>query len=324
MTFEEFEKSVRKRPGMYIADVSAVGLFNGLIIDCIGLCKTSEITFEIVISGDNDFMLGFASPHDLSLFINQFTDESVDVLYYFSKVLKVLAEKFEIITEGDSATKIAFSLDKKIISKTNVDYLNLCDKMLQLTLLNRQCEIITIDKRQKHLNQNYFHFPQGVFYLFDGATAEVLGKPEFKITFDGKVGSYQLQLGLAYRTDWFPTPNIISFANDVHTVCGGSLVDGVLDGVLSACKKYVEENHLTNFKVKRKKLANGLILIGAIRGEEFKYGGSWKETLNDDSVRKEVKKLVSMLVSDFLKTEKEKADKFLWRFDTTQFVSRKY
>jgi hypothetical protein len=30
------------------------------------------------------------------------------------------------------------------------------------------------------------------------------------------------------------------------------------------------------------------------------------------------------LVSDFLKEEKEKADKFLWRFDTTQFMSRIY
>lgn len=324
MTFEEFENSVRKRPGMYIGEVSALGLLNGLIIDCIELCKTDHITFEIVISGENDFTLGLTSQHDLSLFIQQLTDKSTDSLHCFPKVLKVLSETFEIITQGHSKIEIVFSLDKTIFSNTRIDYLNLSDKMLQITLLNRRCEIITIDKRQKYLNQNYYHFPQGVFYLFDRATAEVLGKPEFKITFDEKVGPYMLQLGLAYRTDWFPTPNIISFANDVHTVCGGSLVDGVMDGVLSACKRYFEENHLTNAKVNRKKLANGLILICAVRGETFQYGGSWKETLDDNAVKKEVKQLVSSLVSDFLKTEKEKAANFLLRFDTTRLMSRIY
>lgn len=324
MSFEEFEKSVRKRPGMYIGEVSAVGLLNGLIIECIEHCKTDEITFEIAILGDNDFTIGLSSQQDLSLFIQQFTDESINSLHCFPKVMKVLSETFEIITQEHSKTEIAFSLDKTIFSNTSIDYMNLSDKMLQITLLNRRCEIITIDKRQKYLNQNYFHFPQGVFYLFDRATTEVLGKPELKIIFDGEVGLYMLQLGLAYRTDWFPTPNIISFANDVHTVCGGSLVDGVMDGVLDACKRYIEDNHLTKFKVNRKKLANGLILICAIRGDALQYGGSWKETLDDYTVKKEVKKLVSGLVSAFLKTEKEKAANFLWRFDTTQLMSRIY
>lgn len=182
MTFEEFENSVRKRPGMYIGEVSALGLLNGLIIDCIELCKTDQITFEIVISGENDFTLGLTSQHDLSFFIQQLTDKSTDSLHCFPKVLNVLSETFEIITPGHSKTEIVFSLDKTIFSNTSIDYLNLSDKMLQITLLNRRCEIITIDKRQKYLNQNYYHFPQGVFYLFDRATTEVLGKPEFKIT----------------------------------------------------------------------------------------------------------------------------------------------
>ncbi|MBL7836025.1 MAG: hypothetical protein JNM67_00780 [Bacteroidetes bacterium] len=321
MTFEE---SVRKRPFMYIGNDGVVGLLDGLLTDCIQLCKTDEITFEIVISGDNDFTLGLTSRHDTNPFTQQFTDETKQFTNYFPKVLKVISKTFEIINKGNSKMEITFSFDKKVISNTDFDYLKLTEKVLQIALLNRQCEIITIDKRQKYLTQNYYHFPQGVFYLFDRATTEVLGKPEFKLTFDDKVNSNSYQIGLAYRTDWYPTPNVISFANNVHTICGGSLVEGVLDGLISACKIYVKKNNLETFKVSRKKFLNGLIIVCAVRGEDYKYGGSFKETLEDDIVKKQAKKITSKLALDFLNNQKEKADKFLWRFDTTKLTSGMY
>ena len=321
MTFEE---SVRKRPISYIGNDGVVGLFEGLFTDCIELCKTDEITFEIVISGDNDFTLGLTSQHDLTPFIQQFTDNSKEFSNYFPKVLKVVSETFEIITKDNSKTEVAFSFDKKVISNTNIDYLKLTEKVLQIALLNRQSEIITIDKRQKYLTQNYYHFPQGVFYLFDRATTEVLGKPEFKLTFDGKVNSNRYQIGLAYRTDWYPTPNVISFANNVQTICGGSLVEGIVDGLISACKTYAKENNFAALKISRKKFLNGLIIVCTVRGEGYKYGGSFKQTLEDNVVKKQAKKITSKLTLDFFNTQKEKANKFLWRFDTTQLMSGMY
>lgn len=317
MTFEE---SVRKRPHMYIGNDGVIGLFEGLFIDCIELCKTDEITFEILISGDNDFTLGLTSQHDLNLFIKQFSYVSEELSNYFPQVLKAVSETFKIITKENSKTEIAFSFDKKVILNTNIDYLKLNEKVIQIALLNSRCEIITIDKRQKYLIQNYYHFPQGAFYLFDRATTEVLGKPEFKLTFDDKVNSNKYQIGLAYRTDWYPTPNVISFANDIQTICGGSLVEGILDGLINACKTYVKENNLTAFKIRRKQFLNGLIIVCAVRGEDYKYSGSFKETLEDVIVKKQAKKIIAKLTLDFFNNQKEKAGKFLWRFDTTQFT----
>ncbi len=320
MTFEE---AVRKRPSMYIGNDGLVGIFEGLLIDCIKLCKTDEITFEIVILEDNNFTFGLTSQHNLNPFVQQFTDESIVFSNYFPKVLKIVSETFAIKIDN-SKTEIAFSIDKKVISNTNIDYLKLSEKVFQTALLNRQCEIITIDKRQKYLTQNYYHFPQGVFYLFDRATTEVLGIPELKLTFDDKVNSNKYQIGLAYRTDWYPTPNTISFANDVQTIYGGSLIDGILDGLISACKIYVKENNLTTFKIRRKKFLNGLIIVCAVRGEEYKYGGSFKETLEDEVVKIQAKEIIQKLALNFFKTQKEKADNFLWRFDTTQLTSGMY
>ncbi len=127
----DFSEHVRKRPLMYIGN-DIVTIFVGLLTDCIELCKTDEITFEIVIFGENDFTFGLTSRHDINPFIKQFTDESKEFSNYFPKGLKVVSETFEIITKENSKTEVAFSFDKTVISNTNIDYLKLTEKVLNL------------------------------------------------------------------------------------------------------------------------------------------------------------------------------------------------
>jgi DNA gyrase/topoisomerase IV subunit B len=319
-----FEDSVKKRPYMYIGNDGVVELFARLLTDCIQLCKTDDISFKIIISAENDFSIGFSSRHDLIPFLQHFTKKDTDSKFYLPKVLKIISKKMEIVKKSISKMQINFSFNETLISDINIDYLKLSNMILQVALLNRQTKIITIDKRQKHLNQNYYHFPQGIFYLFEKATAEVLGKPEIKLTFEQNINSNKYQIGLAYRTDWFPVPNIESFANDVHTVCGGSLVDGILDGFYSACKVYAKGKKIKKLNINRKKLLNGLIIVCAVRGNNFVYGGSFKEILEDNEVKKQVQKIIHDLVLCYFEEEKNKAAKFLVRFDETQFASKLY
>jgi hypothetical protein len=56
--------------------------------------------------------------------------------------------------------------------------------------------------------------------MFGNMTVEVL-----PLQHQPECQNNKYQIGLAYRTDCFPSANIRSFANDVHTTCGGSLVD---------------------------------------------------------------------------------------------------
>jgi len=303
---------------MYIGKDGLTGLLTGLIIDCIKLFKTDQIIFEIKILGDNDYILAIAAQQNSDHFWKNFSLDDNDSNLFFHKVLRVIASNFEIRNIDETKSEICFSFDKKVIADSSVDYLKLSQKVIQIALLNRGCEIITLDRRQKYTNQNYYHFPQGIFYLFGRATTEVLGKPELKFTIDTKINNNAYQIGLAYRTDWFPTPNVVSFANDVHTIYGGSLVDGILDGLVSACKAYRRESDISIFKINRKKLANGLILFCAVRGQEFKFGGSWEETLEDETVKKQAKKLVAKFALVFFETHKNIADKFFVRFDMTQ------
>ncbi len=190
--------------------------------------------------------------------------------------------------------------------------------------LNRGTEILVQDSRDRYLNQVYYHFPEGIKYLYKRAKEDSLGKPEFEVIFNGKIKNLDYQIFLGYRTDWYPQPFIISFANDVTTICGGSLVAGIMDGMIAACKKYVIEEGLETYKIKRKKFNNGLILICSVRGADFKYGGSFKETLENEEVRKRIKRVMSSLVFEQIKANEESAKKFLLRFDESHITNRMY
>jgi DNA gyrase/topoisomerase IV subunit B len=306
---------------MYIGNDGIVGLFAEILRDCIELCEADRLTFEINIVGDNEFSIGLSGQQNLTTLLHQFrVGDSASYIF----VLQTISELFEITSNNIDKVQITFSFDKTIIPNTVIDYLKLSEKMVLVALLNRQTEIITIDKRGKYLSQNYYHFPQGILYLFEKAKTEVLGKPKVEVFFDVEIGSNKYQIGIAYSTDWYPMPNITSFANDIQTVRGGSMVYGIVDGLVTACRKYIKVNSLTAMKIKRKKLLNGLIIVCAVRGGDFSYGGSFKETLEDDLVKKQAEKITEKLIFDFLSNHKEKADSFLWRFDTTRLTSGMY
>lgn len=320
----KFEEHLRMRPGMYIGSGSRgiINLLKGLISDCVELTESDNFFFKIILEPEQKFELEIVTLSEISLFEKSIVDNN-NFKNYYLKASKILSSKFCFKSVSSSKTLLTFKLDQTILSEA-VDYLELLEGMLQWCYLNRNSEILLIDKREKFLNQNYFSFPEGVKYLYSKMVRDSLGKPEFEIAFDQKLNGIDYQIFLGYRTDWYPPSAIASFANDIHTECGGSLVDGIMNGLISGCKKYVRDNNLVDYKIRKKKFNNGLILVASIRGSEFKYGGSFKETLEEEKVKRDITKIVKQLTIEFISKNKEKANKFLWRFDEKQLTSGMY
>ncbi|PSG90903.1 DNA topoisomerase subunit B [Aurantibacter aestuarii] len=320
----KFEEHLKMRPGMYIGtgSLGIINLLKGLIADCVELTESENYFFQIRLEPEQKFDLEIRTLADISKFEKSSTDKN-NFKNYFLKASKVLSTEFCFNSVSSTETFLTFKLDQTILNEP-VDYLELSEKILQWCYLNRNSEVLLIDRREKFLNQNYFSFPEGVKYLYNRMVRDSLGKPEFEIAFDQNLNGIDYQIFLGYRTDWYPPSVIASFANDIHTECGGSLVDGIVDGLIIGCTKYVKDNNLIDYKIKKKKFKNGLILIASVRGSEFKYGGSFKETLEEEKIKKEVKKIVKQLTIDFISNNKEKADKFLWRFDEKQLTSGMY
>ena len=321
----EFKEHLRNRPGMYLGGLGSKGIINllrGLVSDCIELTNADIYFLRITIKPDYNYSLSIEASDDIRAFKTT-NKKLVHFKNFHLSIGEILSSNFKLTFESKNKAFISFQLDQSVFTE-NVDYLELSESFLQWSYLNRNSKTLLVDERAKFLNQNYFSFPEGVKYLYSKIVRQALGKPEFEIAFDGKFNGLEYQIFLGYRTDWYPPATTLSFANDVFTSCGGSLIEGVMEGLISGVKKYVKDNNLTHLKVKKKKFVNGLILVVSVRGDDFTYGGSFKETLENEKVKKDAKKLTKQLTLDFISESKDKSDKFLWRFDKNQLTSDMY
>ncbi|MBK9463176.1 MAG: hypothetical protein IPN94_28135 [Sphingobacteriales bacterium] len=62
----------------------------------------------------------------------------------------------------------------------------------------------------------------------------------------------------------------MSYANVDELVAGGSLIDGILDGIIAAIK-YVSKKNNQKVEITRATLKEALILIASVKGDEFTF-----------------------------------------------------
>ncbi|MCW3103903.1 MAG: gyrB [Bacteroidetes bacterium] len=311
---------------MYFGSNDIKGVLNlicGLIKDSIFICQTDNIFFFFEILNEGNFSLKISSENDISAIIPHFSEEESNREIYHLRALKSVTDNFEVLTNNKEII-LNFHLDIVVFKETTIDYQNLMDEFVVLALLNRGAEILIKDATRKHVNQNYFSFPEGVFYLYERIKRDTLRKPEFDLLYDNHIKGNKYQIAVTYRLDWHPDPVVVSFANDINTTNGGSLVAGVIDGLILASKKYVKDNKLSTHKIKRRKFFNGLIIVCSVRGKDLEFGGSQRESLATEEVRTQSKEIVSKLVNDYLNNNKIQADRFLSRFDDENFMNKMY
>lgn len=314
-------ESIRKRPAMYIGNHGLLGYFYNLIVEFIRESNNSKFLWKLIIRKEGEYIITISDLQNKEILLNDFFD---------FQILEGLCipKKFRI-SLSNTQIDIHFFIDSTISSilPISVDYWSLSNKMLQLASLYQGVEILLIDETKKYIQQNYFHIPEGIFYYFEREYLNALKKPTFKLKIRENIEEQKYQIGLAYREDWFPEPNILSFANHRNTIYHGTLVDGIINGLIEGCKKFTKKHHMNNHVIHKDRVWNGLILVCFINGDNLCFGGSFGESLEDQKVKIEAKKIVCKAVLNYLETHSEIAHKFLHRFNnsiiTTSMFSSK-
>jgi len=319
------KEQFQQRPGMFLGSSGVKGivaLFIGLIEDVISVNESNQLFIKLEFDKHKQIHLEIRSHYLSSKLIEELESDKINQSLFILSILKKISDVFIITVDEPKKFKCVFSIDFSIFREDLNDFQLLNEAILQCAILNRNTKILLIDRRNKYLEQNYHHYPEGVLYLYKRICNEVLGSPNFQIEFDSELDDYKLQIVLAYRTDWFPNSTIISYANDENTPCGGDLVDGIFEGFINGCRKHVAKQKLDKYKIRKKKFKNGLILVCSIRGKEFEYGGSFKTSLIDNDVKILAKKLLVKLTVKYLAENPEIAEKFLFRFDDSNLMSK--
>jgi DNA gyrase/topoisomerase IV subunit B len=337
-----FEDHVRKRPGMYIGSIDQKGIINLLektLVDFIELHQSDRFLFTIAMHPDFlilevDGDVNCLSVHDIL--------SGPSSGYMYIKALMALSAIFECrsgqhlltfeagkatsgeqqyIYQSNASLSFALRLDETIFTQPNahLDFHRLGEKLKQFAMLNRGMKIIIRDHRAAYLSQTYFHYPDGIRTMFENTLNEQHSGSLFDLFIDHATDRYTYQLGIGFNRALWDSP-ILSFANEVNTYCHGSLLDGVIKGVIKALETYTERFEHKTYQFTPKKVKQGLTLVIAVRGKEVQWRGCTRAELFVPAVKKESSHLTSDRLLKYLNENPEHATKFISMFDVTTYV----
>ena len=226
----------------------------------------------------------------------------------------------EVIGEcNDTGTIITFHPDPEIFTVTTIyDYDTLAKRMRELAFLNKGIKITLTDKRtlidEYKTDENGNYSPTGkqvyksdVFYSQEGlkefikyldASSEELIPEPVCVTSDKII---PIDIALQYNTGYKET--ILSYVNNIHTIEGGTHLQGFKMGLSRSLKKYAEENNLlAKFKgdLAPEDFREGLTAVVSVKVAEPQFEGQTKTKLGNPEATSAVSQATSAAMDQYL------------------------
>ena len=226
----------------------------------------------------------------------------------------------EVIGEcQDTGTTITFHPDPEIFTVTTIyDYDTLAKRMRELAFLNKGIKITLTDNRTlideyvTDANGNYS--PTGkqihkrdVFYSQEGlkefikyldASQEELIPEPICVTSDKII---PIDIALQYNTGYKET--ILSYVNNIHTIEGGTHLQGFKMGLSRSLRNYADKNKMlekVKVELSQEDFREGLTAIGSVKVAEPQFEGQTKTKLGNSEVTSVVSQATAAAMDQYL------------------------
>ena len=210
----------------------------------------------------------------------------------------------EIVGETkETGTRIKFFPDFSIMDKHEFDFNVITDRMRQTAYLNKGLRLIIEDERIDKVED----------YCFEGGIIEYVAElnnskeviNEEIIYAEGETkgddGVIVVEAAFQYNTGY--QSNIVSYANNISTIEGGTHEQGFMDSLIRIFNNYAGVNKL--FKNEKEKLSRddikeGMTAIISIKHVDPMFEGQTKGKLGNKDARMAVNKILSEMLEKFL------------------------
>ena len=226
----------------------------------------------------------------------------------------------EVIGEcQDTGTTITFHPDSEIFTVTTIyDYDTLAKRMRELAFLNKGIKITLTDNRTlideyvTDANGNYS--PTGkqihkrdVFYSQEGlkefikyldASQEELIPEPICVTSDKII---PIDIALQYNTGYKET--ILSYVNNIHTIEGGTHLQGFKMGLSRSLRNYADKNKMlekVKVELSQEDFREGLTAIVSVKIAEPQFEGQTKTKLGNSEVTSVVSQATAAAMDQYL------------------------
>ena len=210
----------------------------------------------------------------------------------------------EVIGEASyTGTTIKFHPDYEIMDKHDFDFNVISDRMRQTAYLNKGLRLVVIDERADLTNDYCFEGGIVEYVTELNASKEIIN--EEIIYAEGSVkgidGDVQVEVAFQYNTGF--QSNIVSYANNISTIEGGTHEQGFMDSLQRIFNTYAGVNKLfknEKEKLSREDIKEGMTAIISIKHVDPLFEGQTKGKLGNKDARMAVNKVLSEMLEQFL------------------------
>ncbi|BAP00785.1 DNA gyrase subunit B [Mycoplasmopsis californica HAZ160_1] len=217
-----------------------------------------------------------------------------------TQALKVIDD----VQNGDTGTKIKFHPDFSIMDEHPFDKNVIVDHAKQIAYLNRNLTISVADERDN--SKIEFHFEGGLTdYVKELNKGQKLIHPEV-IYAEGEYAygdEAPVVVEVAVQYNEKITSNVVSYANNIITVEGGTHESGFYDALVRLINNYAIKNGYVKSeeeKFTRDDIKEGIVAIISIKHTDPIFEGQTKGKLGNKDARIAVNKVFSGALERFL------------------------
>jgi DNA gyrase subunit B len=216
-------------------------------------------------------------------------------------------EAVKVVGKAEATgTVVTFLADKEIFGEVNFDFAILAQRFKELAFLNKNLEISFRDDR----------LDREVCYFFEGGIASLIGRINKNrkvlnpspIYVTGSVDSTVVETALQYN-DGF-SESMLSFANCVNTIDGGSHLTGFKAALTRVLNDYSRKNKLvreSDPNLTGEDVRVGLTAVISVKLSDPQFEGQTKAKLGNSEVRTHVETVVSEGLTIYLEQHPDDA-----------------
>ncbi|MCF7906071.1 DNA topoisomerase (ATP-hydrolyzing) subunit B [Candidatus Gracilibacteria bacterium] len=211
------------------------------------------------------------------------------------------AEPLKRVADSDKhSTLVQFWPDSNIFETIEFDFDTIKRRVRQQAYLTKGVTISLFDMRETRENAAQFYFEGGISsfvqHLNEDKTS--IGPVVF---FEQELEDVMVEVAFQYTQEF--RENILSFANNIQTVEGGTHLTGFSTALTRTLNKYARDNGLLKEKdpnFTSEDVREGITALVSVKVANPQFEGQTKSKLGNSEVRTAVDKVVSDKFSEFL------------------------
>ena len=209
--------------------------------------------------------------------------------------------------EGDCGDKhglyVRFKPDPTIFEETVFEYDTILTRMREQSFLNAGVKIVLVDKREGQEREDVLHYEGGIVSFVEYLNNEKRGTPIHPevIYMKGEENGSIAEVAMQYNDSYNET--IISFANNMSTIEGGTHETGFKSALTRAINDYAKKKGL--IKGEDKSLSGddvreGLVAIISVKLTDAQFESQTKAKLGNSEIRKLTDSIVYTKLAEYL------------------------